>query len=273
MSTLRDSLVRAAREGRVSCADLGSMAAEFGFSLLETEEVALELGLMPERYLRNGAVISPESQLRLLQGSVAVIGCGGLGCYIIEELARLGVGKLILFDPDVFEEHNLNRQLFSDTTLIGTPKATAAARRIAAVNPAVRVNALQSSFTASFGREKIRGAHVIADALDSIPARLELAAACSELGIPLVHGSIAGWCGQVAVQYPGEKLIEKIFEHAREEKGVETREGNPSFTPAVVASIQAAEICKILLGLESALRGRMLCIDLERMDFQTVEIR
>ncbi len=272
MSTLRDFLARATREGRISGRELRTTAEHFGFSLRDTEEVALELGIMPERYLRNADSISMEAQLRLLQSTVAVVGCGGLGGYLVEELARLGVGTLVLFDPDVFEEHNLNRQLLSDAATIGTPKIYAATRRIAAVNPAVQVRAHRASFSKSFGRNEIRGAQAAADALDSIPARLELAAACGDLGIPLVHGSIAGWYGQVAVQYPGEKIIETIFSGAQADRGVEARAGNPAFTPAVTASLQAAEICGMLLGRESALRGKMLCIDLERMDFQSVEI-
>jgi molybdopterin/thiamine biosynthesis adenylyltransferase len=272
MSTLRDRLSSAARESRIPGSALRAIADYFGFSLHDTEEVALELGIMPERYLRNADTISIDAQLKLMQSTVAVIGCGGLGGYLVEELARLGVGTLVLFDPDVFEEHNLNRQILSDTTTIGTPKIDAAFHRIAAVNPAVQVRAYGTAFSKSFGRDEIKGSRAAADALDSIPARLELAAICGELGIPLVHGSIAGWYGQVAVQYPGEKIIETIFAGVHAARGVEARTGNPAFTPAVTASLQAAEICGILLGRESALRGKMLCIDLERMDFQSVEI-
>ena len=78
-------------------------------------------------------------QLRLFRSRVAVIGCGGLGGYLIEQLARLGVGTLVLVDPDVFEEHNLNRQLLSSPAHLGIPKVDVARERVAAINPAVTV--------------------------------------------------------------------------------------------------------------------------------------
>ncbi|TAL36686.1 MAG: HesA/MoeB/ThiF family protein [Spirochaetes bacterium] len=273
MSTLRDYVTSAARDGHIAAADIRAVADCFGFGLRETEEVALELGIMPERYLRNTGSISMEEQLKLLRSTVAVIGCGGLGGCLIEILARLGVGRLIVFDPDSFEEHNFNRQLLCDTVSIGTPKSDAAVRRAAAVNPAVEVAAYRAAFTRSFGRAEIAGAHAVADALDDIQARLELAVACRGLGVPLVHGAIAGWYGQVAVQFPGEKILETVYPASGQAKGVEVRTGNPAFTPWAVASLQAAEISKILLGRPTALRGKLLCIDLENMDFQAVDIR
>ena len=83
----------------------------FSLHIAEVEEIALAHDLLPARYQRNRAMISIQQQLLLLQSKVAVFGCGGLGGYIIEELARLGVGRITVVDPDVFEEHNLNRQL------------------------------------------------------------------------------------------------------------------------------------------------------------------
>src|SRR6266567_2964839 len=88
-------------------------AERFGFSLAHVEETALAAGFLPARYQRNRQAISVNQQLTLFRSRVAVIGCGGLGGYVIEELARLGVGTIIAIDPDVFEEHNLNRQILS----------------------------------------------------------------------------------------------------------------------------------------------------------------
>jgi len=109
----------------------------FGATLGEVEEVALAAGLLPARYRRNRETVSTADQLRLRRSRVAVIGCGGLGGYLVEQLARLGVGRLAVIDPDVFEEHNLNRQLLSSPAALGRPKVEVAAERVAAVNPAV----------------------------------------------------------------------------------------------------------------------------------------
>src|SRR6185369_3162533 len=108
------------------------------------EEVALDRGILPARYQRNRKAISVQDQLTLFRSRVAVIGCGGLGGYVVEELARLGVGTIVVIDPDVFEEHNLNRQLFSSPANLDTAKVEAAAKRIGEVNPAVNLVPIQT---------------------------------------------------------------------------------------------------------------------------------
>ena len=244
----------------------------FGLTLAETEEVILEQGLLPARYQRNRQTISTSSQRELFRSSVAVIGCGGLGGYVIEELARLGVGRIAAIDPDVFEEHNLNRQLLSTPLTLGQAKVEAAAKRVAQINPAVRLTPLRKAFGPDNGQELLRGVTVAVDALDSIPVRLALAETCTTLGIPLVHGAIGGWYGHVATQFPGEQSVQKIYGAWTEGKGVEQHLGNPSFTPAVVASLQVAEVCKIILGEGNPLRRRQLAIDLLSMEFHDISL-
>lgn len=240
-------------------------AARFGLSLGEVEEAILAGGFLPARYQRNRRMLSTEQQLRLFRSTAAVIGCGGLGGYVLEELARLGVGRIVAVDPDTFEEHNLNRQILSSPGRLGFPKARAAAERLAEINPAVTVRALEASFSPENAGELLEGAAVAVDALDSAPTRLRLAEACGELGIPLVHGAIAGWYGHVTTVFPGDDTLRKIYGGWREGKGIERELGNPSFTPAVVASLEAAEACKVLLGEAGVLRHRILTLDLREM--------
>ncbi|HSV95653.1 MAG TPA: HesA/MoeB/ThiF family protein [Spirochaetota bacterium] len=269
---IRNELLKAAREGYIRAADLRKIAASAGLDPASAERAALEAEIIPERYRRNGATISVGQQRTLSNGAAVVVGCGGLGGYVVEELARLGVGRITAIDPDVFEEHNLNRQLFSDESVLGKPKVAAAAARIALVNPAVELVPVRERFTVDTAQRQLSGAAVAVDALDSVPSRRELAASCTKLGIPLVHGSIAGWFGQVAVQYPGESTLEALYAGFKGERGVEERLGNPAFTPAVVASLQAALACKIILGIESGLRRRVLMIDLLSMSFETIAL-
>jgi molybdopterin/thiamine biosynthesis adenylyltransferase len=186
---------------------------------------------------------------------------------VIEQLARLGVGTLVAVDPDVFEEHNLNRQLLSSPSDLGRSKVTLAAQRVAGINPAVTVIPHGVAFTPANGAELFAGVQLVVDALDSIPVRLELAAVCAGLDLPLVHGAIGGWYGHVTTQFPGEETIQKVYANWVAGKGVEQQLGNPSFTPAVVASLQVAEVCKLLLGELPLLRGRMLSVDLLSMEF------
>jgi molybdopterin/thiamine biosynthesis adenylyltransferase len=242
----------------------------FSLHIAEVEEIALDHDLLPARYQRNRAMLSIQQQLSLLRSKVAVFGCGGLGGYIIEELARLGVGRITVVDPDVFEEHNLNRQLLCTQELLGKKKVDAAARRVAAVNPAVRIQAFDAAFGQGNSAEILKGVTVAADGLDSIPVRLELAEACNNQNIPLVHGAIAGWSGHVAVQYPGENILQHLYAGKKTGHGVEKRLGNPSFTPAVIASLEVTEIVKILLKTEPLLPRRYMAVDLYHMEFTEV---
>jgi molybdopterin/thiamine biosynthesis adenylyltransferase len=248
----------------------GDAATWFGLTLAEAEEAILEQGLLPARYQRNRETIAVRGQLELFRSRVAVIGCGGLGGYVIEELARLGVGQIVAIDPDIFEEHNLNRQLLSTPQTLGQAKVQAAAERVALINPAVTLIPARVALGPGNGHELLRGATVAVDALDSIPVRLELSGICNDLTIPLVHGAIGGWYGHVSTQYPGEQSVEMIYSSWTEGKGAEKRLGNPSFTPAVVASLQVAEVCKIILEEGEPLRRRKLAIDLLSMEFHDI---
>jgi len=242
----------------------------FGLSHAAVEGLALAIGLFPARYQRNRNIVDAEGQARLFSSKVAVIGCGGLGGYIVEQLARLGVGQIVAIDPDVFEEHNLNRQILCTTGNLGFAKVEAARLRVAQINPAVTVSAMQDAFGLANGAELLAGSVVAVDALDSISYRLELAQVSTDMGIPMVHGAIGGWYGQVATQFPGEGTVQGIYRNWVEGKGIEQQLGNPSFTPAVVASLQVAEVCKIILGKGELLRGRKLLVDLLEMEVQEI---
>ena len=272
MGRLDAYLAGLAVDGLVSTASQLDASLHFDLSFAAVEAAILGLGLCPARYQRNRQTISSAGQLALLKSSVAVIGCGGLGGYLIEELARLGVGRIDAVDPDLFEEHNLNRQLLSTLANLGEFKVTAAARRVGDINPAVNLVPHRVAFGAANGRDLLAGATVVVDALDNIATRLELAASCRELGIPLVHGAIAGWYGQLVTQLPGDDISPYLCGGAAGSKGVETRLGNPSFTPAVLASLQAAEACKLILGQGSCASGRMLVCNLLEMEFEEIHL-
>jgi molybdopterin/thiamine biosynthesis adenylyltransferase len=213
------------------------------------------------RYIRNHKAISEEQQELLKNKRVLVVGCGGLGGYVIECLGRLGVGHLVVVDGDVFDETNLNRQLLSSIMHLGKPKVLAAQQRMQAINPLVKVDAHQVRITDVNAPGLMQGCDLVIDALDNIPSRMVLIKAARDADIPLVHGAIAGWFGQVYIVKPGDKELEILYESSPSEKGVEIELGNLAFTAAMVASIQAAEAVKLLLGLGESIRG-LLQIDL-----------
>jgi len=259
-------------DGLVSAAGQWDASLHFDLGFAEVEEAILELGLCPARYQRNRHTIPCAGQLALLRSKAVVIGCGGLGGYVIEQLARLGVGRIDAVDPDVFEEHNLNRQILCTVANLGQYKVTAAARRVGDLNPAVKLVPHRRAFSAANGRELLAGATVVVDALDNMTARLELVALCRDLGIALVHGAIAGWYGQVATQLPGEDISPFLSRADPAAKGVETKLGNPSFTPALVASLQVAQACKVMLCQFQGTGACLLLCNLLEMEFEEIRL-
>jgi len=239
--------------------------------LPELEALAMQRGIIPLRYQRNIGTITSTEQQVLANASVAVIGCGGLGGNVLEQLTRLGVGNIIVWDFDVFEEHNLNRQLLSSIDSIGQDKIKIAKERAASLNPAVRFQAIAGKFNQEQGRAVLGGCQVVVDALDNIPDRLQLSALCRELKVPLVHGAVEGWMGQLTTQFPEDRTIEAIY--ARPQNTTENRTiSTPSFTPALVASLQVAEVIKVLLGRGETLRKKIMLVNLLDMDIDTIGI-
>lgn len=224
---------------------------------------------LPSRYQRNYKTISLEDQAKLANSTVAVVGCGGLGGFISEELCRLGVGNLILVDGDWVEESNLNRQLFATERNIGQLKVDAARDRLQAVNSSTKLRLVGDYFTED-KTAFFEGADVVCDALDSINRRISLEKACHRLGLPLVYGGIAGWFGQVGVSLPGDYSVSRVFRQG--EKGIEKVWGNPAFTPAIVASLIVVEAIKILVGRKVSLRHAWLQVDLLEMEFERFEL-
>lgn len=221
------------------------------------------------RYDRNKNMISETEQKLLEHKSVCIVGCGGLGGYSIELLARLGVGCLTVIDGDIFDESNFNRQLLSEERLLGYSKAEAAKERVLSINSQVKVNVQSKFLTKENAKDLLAGHNVVVDALDSITTRKILASACDHLKIPLVHGAIAGWYGQVATVLPGDGLIEKIYQND-DAKGREKELGNPSFTPAAISAIQVSEVLKLLLYPEKSMRNTLLYIDLMTHTFEKI---
>ena len=238
------------------------LSRETGLPKWELQIAALEAQILPERYLRNFGTVGWEGQLKLARAKVAIIGLGGLGGYLAEFLARLGVGHLVIMDGDTFAEHNLNRQLFSLEVNLGRPKAEVAQERIAQVNSYTQVEAYAVFATAESFPGLLEGCIVVMDGLDRLPSRLELQDVAQKLGIPMVHGAIAGMVGQVMSIFPGDAGLRGFYQvDELPEKGAEVRLGNPSGTPMMVAAWQVQEAMKIITGCGDPIRNQVLFMD------------
>jgi len=220
---------------------------------------------MDKRYIRNIGAVSEEEQESLHNKCALVVGLGGLGGYVVEFLARMGVGEIRLCDKDSFEESNLNRQINARISTLGRRKAQVAAERVGDVNPDVRTVVFDEAFTAKNAAKMLAGADVVIDALDNIPSRLLLEKTASEANVPLVFGSVSHWCGQTTTIYPGAFKLKKLF------KGVDqTPPPVLPFSVAAVAVFQSAEAVKVLLG-KPELKDKMLLIHLDTHEMLTVD--
>lgn len=241
---------------------LNEAAAGYGLSRRQAEIAVLELGVLPLRYLRNAGTIGLDGQLALLRSCVAVIGLGGLGGYVVEGLARMGVGRLVLVDGDVFTEHNLNRQILSSESSLGRLKTEVAAERVQQINPAIETAVYPHYATQENLVDMLKGVEVVVDALDRLPTRLMLQTAASEVGIPMVHGAIAGWVGQVMTILPGDSGLQTLYGgDPVPEQGAEVEQGCPPASPMLIAAFQVHETIKVLLNQGELIRNRVLFID------------
>jgi molybdopterin/thiamine biosynthesis adenylyltransferase len=218
-------------------------------------------------FTRNIGTLTQLQQHKLRTANVTVIGCGGLGGYVIEELARSGVGQLNICDPDCFTASNINRQLNALQSTIGVNKAQAALERVSFIHTMTLINSFPVCFQKA-SADLFNQADVVIDCLDSAPERVELADLCLAKKLPLVHGAVVGWYGQVGVQTTGSPLVRKLYSSTDKDK-VSTL-SVLSCSVALVASLQVAETIKLLVGIPSSLLDNWLSIDLQRMTFETI---
>lgn len=209
-------------------------------------------------YEKNSPAITTEEQHLLATFKVAIVGCGGLGGYLLEYLCRIGFIHLTLIDGDRFQLNNLNRQLLSHTQNQGTPKVLAGKTRCSLINNKTQITLYDTYLTEDNGSQLLSGHDIVFDGVDHIATRFIIEKTCCHLGIPLIHGAIQGWVGQVATILPTRPLLHKIYP-----TDVSDQIGpSLSFTPGLIASYQVAEGVKLLLGKGTSLQNELLHVNL-----------
>lgn len=249
----------------ISIKQTKEITCKFQTNSRDVEILALQNNIIPERYQRNLGVISPSEQAKLLQSKVVIIGAGGLGGTVLELLARMGIGKLIIADKDIIVDSNLNRQILFTETNLGQRKTEVAIKRVEEINSFIEIVGHSVFINSDNVGKIIEGAEVVVDALDNLPSRFVLQKACRDLKIPLVHGAIAGFNGQLTTIFPEDKGLELIYGSNKDlpEHGSEVELGAPTVTPAIIASLEAQEVIKILLKRGKLFRNRLLYLDIE----------
>jgi molybdopterin/thiamine biosynthesis adenylyltransferase len=239
-----------------------------GTAVARVELAALELGITPERYLRNGSAYSLAEQARLLGARAAMVGLGGLGGHVLEILARSGVGHIRAADGDEFQPSNLNRQLLCTRRSLGGYKAAAAAARVKLLNPAVDFEPVAGFLDEALMERFLAGAELALDALGGLSDRPALLRQAAQAGIPLVTAAVAGQAGYVATVLPGATGPADLF--GADGAAAENTLGTPAPAVVAAAALMAAEALNILCGRAPRLAGAMLVFDLGTMSFERV---
>ena len=261
--------------------DVVSMAGGFGRWKNEGRDWITPVVLNPEqrtRYHRH--VLLPEvgeaGQQRLLESKVLLLGAGGLGSPAALYLAAAGVGTLGIVDMDVVDASNLQRQVLHNVDRVGDRKVDSAKKTLTLLNPDVNVVTYDVRFGADNVLDIISGYDVVVDGTDNFPTRYLLNDASVLTRVPVVHGSIFRFEGQVTVFDPfrGPCYRCMLPEPPPPELAPSCAEaGVLGVLPGIVGSIQALETIKLLLDLGDPLRGRLLAYDALEQSFRTFKVR
>jgi molybdopterin/thiamine biosynthesis adenylyltransferase len=254
-----EAIVAYTKDGRLPLYDARKIADTYGISLFEVEVRALENDIFPLRFIRNRHTLDAKEQLKLMHSHVVLVGCGGIGGFVAQLLAQSGVGRLSLYDPDLFEETNINRQNFCTLDTLGRPKAVVCEERLRRINPSLQL----ASYTEPFEKEKL-GYHdaidLLIEASDAPQSKRELSLACIERKIDFLHTALAGESFLLSLN----RSLDTYY--ANSSKGAEAWTGNLASTAGAVAAVAGSQAVRILMGKETLLTEAMLMVDLATLE-------
>ena len=209
--------------------------------------------------------IGEEGQKKLLDAKVLIVGVGGLGSPIALYLAGAGVGCIGLVDDDVVSISNLQRQVLYSEKELGKSKAICAAERLSALNSEIKIQPYSTRLTGDNAFDIIGDYDMVVDGCDNFATRYLINDICIEQGKPYIYGAICGFEGQVSVFNFGKrkKSYRDLYPDEEEMKRMPPPpKGVMGITPAVVGSIEATEVLKVIGGFGDVLAGELWTIDL-----------
>ena len=221
-----------------------------------------------------------EGQQKLERARILLVGAGGLGSPAGFYLAAAGIGFMRIVDDDVVDRSNLQRQILHTEARIGEAKVASAEHTLAALNPRVRIEAVQARVTAENVDALVADVDVVIDGADNFPTRYLLSDACVQHRKPLVHGAVHRFDGQVSVFDAGrQRGIAPCYRCLFPEPPGEgdapncAEAGVLGVLPGVIGLIQATEAIKLVLGIGDSLAGRLLQFDALAMRFHAVRLQ
>ena len=220
--------------------------------------------------------IDAEGQLRLAESTVLIIGLGGLGSAASIYLTAAGAGHLVLVDFDKVDLSNLQRQIVHRTRDIGRPKVESAAEHLAEINPHVHLSTINGMLEEAQLLDRVNEADVVVDASDNFNTRFAINEACVKTGTPLVSGAAIRFEAQVSV-FDIRKKDSPCYRclYGVNSAVEETCTANGVMAPllGIIGSIQAAEAMKLIMGIGETLIGKLLLLDILRMEWHVARLR
>jgi len=213
-------------------------------------------------------------QQKLSKARVAIVGVGGLGTVSALYLTLAGVGYIRVIDQDTIELHNLHRQILYTPDDLHYPKAEAAANQLRRVNPLVRVEAVSDNINSDNAERLLAGVDCVVDGLDNMLTRYIVNRACVKANIPYVFGAAIGVEGNLSVFTPPKTGCLECLMPNLSDNQMQTcnTRGVLGVTPGIIGSLQAMETIKLLTGMGSTLKDKLLVCDFSDMDFTTIDI-
>ena len=218
--------------------------------------------------------LGERGQRKLSKAKVAVVGTGGLGTVSSLYLALAGVGYIRVIDQDTIEAQNLHRQILYTPDDLHYPKAEVAAQKLQKQNPLVEVESVSENVNPHNVERLLRGVDCVVDGLDNMLTRYLVNRACVKLKVPYVFGAAIGIEGNLSVFAPPETGCLECLMPNLSDADLMTcaSRGVLGAAPGIIGSLQAMEVIKLLAGVGSTLKGKLLVCDFSDMDFTTIDI-
>lgn len=217
--------------------------------------------------------VGMEGQTKLAEAKVFVVGAGGLGSPVLLYLAAAGIGTIGIIDDDRVDISNLQRQVLHRTEDVGRLKVESAKEQLLALDPNLTIVEHEERLNPENVIDLFTGWDIVVDGTDNIPTRYLIDDACHLLSIPWVYGSIHRFEGQVSFFSTKEnRRYRDLFPEAPPASALQNcaEAGVFGVLPGVIGSIQATEVIKYIVGMESSLIGRLLLYDAESMTMQSL---
>lgn len=221
-----------------------------------------------EMFERQKTLFSCSQQEKIFEKNIVIVGIGALGQMVSETLVRSGFRHLTLIDGDVFTYSNFNRQIYARQDSLGRNKAEITREELLKIDRELNLHVSQQFLTPESDLSMIPEECILVDCTDNISSKLYLEALANQKHLVLVHGAVDGWYGQVASVFPGDRILEKIYQE--KDRACQSA---IMVTAQVVASLQVRDIIKITIEEAEELHQRIVFVDLLQNEIQTVPIK